>query len=311
MENPKKVAEKQYHVIIEKQAGPASKAVWGIEYDTLTLLSGFLVPLISFVFGFIFSIVRDKFRDRRNENVASAFFLMWIKRTIRSAKALLLEIEKSKSQAESLDGFNISKPTFINLHINRLSSDQTVLYNAFVNGKRGKFEDNFGDYSKLLIDLDFLGDFQQMLLQNSQYIVDDFQNKFTQWNDAVRSLHRAKHVLLGRRAKNADKKTHEINEHFKKWFEETDQGLQKTYSFLDNLEPVLQKFYTEDPTDDDLADLLSIAQNIKVLYWQFEYEKKQVIDLFSNFHEQLNNTITEIETLSLKIDKKKNNRLFL
>lgn len=283
----------------------------GVEYDTLTLISGFLVPLISFLLGFVFSILRDKFRERSTRIVTASFFFLWLDKTIKSGNALAKELENLKQKISTLDGFQIAKPTFINLHLNRLASDQSILFSAFVKAKKGKLQDNFSDYSTLFIDLDFLDDFQKMLLQNFQYIIDDFQNAFTRWNDAVRALHRAKHILVGRRAKNADEKINLINNKFNEWYEMDDQGLSVTYNFLNALEPMLQKFYNEDPSDDELAELLSKCQQTKVLYSQFLSERNQVFDLISKFHEQLVQTVTEITSLSLKVKMKENKRFYI
>lgn len=305
MDTTKHFAKTLYHVSIEKQPSVNQKNIWGVEYDTLTLISGFIVPLLAFILGFLASILRDRFREKTSIKIASESFIMWINKTIVNAKLLLTEIEKKKDQTEALDGFEVSKVDYINLHLNRLASDQNLLYKAFVKYKRGSLKDNSNDYSKIIVDIDFLGDFQKILLQNSQYIVDQFQNLFIQWNDSIRYLHKTKHNLVGRRANEENDKIKTINDSFNEWYKTDNSGLSDTNKFLTEIEPALLKFYNKDPSDDELAELLSTIQKTKVIYNQFIFEKSEVVKLLSTFHKQLSETITEMDTLSKKIIAKK------
>jgi hypothetical protein len=311
MDTIRQVEKKLYHVSIDKQPSPKGKTLFGADYDTLTLLSGILVPLISFFLGFVLSVLRDRFREQTNLKIASDSFFLWMSRTIKSSDALLLELEKRKNEATELDSFQISKPDFINLHLNRLLADQNLLYKAFVKLKSGDQKENFNDYSKIIVAIDFIDDFQKMLLQNSQYLVEDFQNLFIQWNTSVKSLHRAKHNLLGRRFRDEDAKLNVINDSFNEWYKSDEQGLSNTYQFLEDIEPILQDFYQESPNDDELSKLLSITQQTKVIYKQFIFERGRVCDLLSNFYKQLKETLDEIRELSQKIDNKKNKIFYL
>src|ERR1700750_2821180 len=108
---------KEYHVIIEKQ--PKAKEFLGVEYDTITLMLGFVVPLISFVFGFWFSTLRDKIKERRELKISSETLILWIRKSIESCNTLLEEIEKKHQEMLRLDNFQYSRPTQINLHLSR------------------------------------------------------------------------------------------------------------------------------------------------------------------------------------------------
>jgi len=310
MDSVKLVEKKIYHISVDRQPILKEKSFLGVEYDTLTIIVGFIVPLISFFLGFLFSIFRDKFKERTEINIVASSFMMWTERTIKSASTLLKEIDDRKNETNDLDNFQVSKPANINLHLNRLSSDQGLLYKAFVKQKKGDLKTNFDDYSKIIVDVDFLGDFQKMLSQNSQYIVDDFQSLFDKWNDSVRSVHKAKHILIGRRANNGDEKIEIINGYFNEWYKTNNQGLLSTYNFLNQLDPILQEFYNNNPGDDDLAELLSAIQQTKFIYNQFVFKKSEVVKIFKGLYDQLDETIIEIDTLSKKINNKEN-RLFI
>jgi uncharacterized protein YukE len=177
--------------------------------------------------------------------------------------------------------------------------------------KEDTLKDNINDYSKIIVDIDFLDDFQKILLQNSQYIIDDFQKLFSQWNDSVRRLHKAKHNLVGKRFKEGGAKLRVINDHFNAWYKKDEQGLSNTYNFLKSLEPILQDYYKADPSDEELADLLSIAQQTNVIYNQFIFERGRIHDLYDKFYKQLEETIKELNSLSQKIKSKKNKIFYL
>lgn len=311
MDTTKKIKKEIYHISIDKQPPIKQKTFLGIDYDSLTLASGILVPLLSFILGFLFSILRDKFREKSDIKVTSDSFFMWIDKMLKSSNALLLELKKRKDETISLDSFQISRPDYINLHLNRLTLDQKILYKAFVKLKKGNLNDNTNDYSKIIVDIDFLDDFQKTLLQNSQYIVDDFQNLFSQWNDSIRRLHKAKHNLVGKRFREGGAKLRVVNDHFNAWYQTDEQGLSITHKFLKSLEPILQDYYKADPSDDELADLLSITQQTNVIYNQFIFERGKIQDLYEKFYNQLNETIDELNSLSQKIKSKKNKFFYL
>jgi len=306
MEKPNLASHQQYHVIVEKQPAPKIKSLFGVEYDTWTLIFGFAVPLLSFLFGFLFSILRDRVKERLDIKISSETVLLWIKNSIKSSKTLLAEIDEKKTEVLKLDNFDFKRPSQISLHLARLTFNQEKIFKAFVKYRKDKKKDNSEDYTKLMVDLDFLADFQVMFYKNADYMVDQFQVLFNQWNNYLREFYRAKHCLLGKRAP-FEKPSHlySIDQLFNRWYVSKKEKLSDVNDFLANLEPFLNEFYSKDPSNDDVETLTFFTQQIMFVYKQFIYERDRYAELLANEYEQLNETIRELESLSNKISKKK------
>jgi hypothetical protein len=297
--------DKQCHILIDSQ--PVSKKFLGVEYDSLTLLSGFLVPLLSFFFGFIFSIARDRFKERKNIKTYSDTLFIWIKRTIKSASTLLEEVAKKRDEIKELQNFKIQTPTRVNLHLSQLSVDQEKMYNAFVKYRKDEELNNSDDYATLIINLNFLADFQNMLYKNTEHMIDNLKDLFIQWNNYLRDFHKAKHNLIGKRMSlESPSPLLSVNMIFNRWYSQKhDKGLVSTIDFLVELEPFLSEMYSKNHSDDEVENLLFLTQQIKLVYKQFIYERDEYAILLTSGYEQLNETIGTIKLVSDRIEKKK------
>lgn len=295
-----------HHVIIDKQPFPRLKSFLGVDYDTWTLISGIAVPLLSFTLGFLFSTLRDRIKERRDIGVSSESFFIWIKKSIKAAEVFLEEIKKRKTEAESLDNFQIKRPDYINLHLSRLILNQEKIYKAFVKYREDKDGKNSENYTTLIVNLDFLSDLQDIVYKNAGHMIDDFNTLFNQWNNFLRDLHRAKHNLIGKRVP-FSKPSHlySINALFESWYNSKVEGLTHVYKFLNTLEPFLKEMYAKDPSDDEVESLIFFASQTQLVYNQFISERDQYVSLLGNCCKQLEETIINLETASQKIEASK------